>query len=262
MKNLMIILFVFLSVGVQAADSLIDNGDLIRISVYGNPDLTTEVKVNESGAINYPLVGEVKVGGLTSSKAEQRISQRLIGDGFLKRAQVNIIVLQSSSQQVSVLGRVAKPGKYSIETGAKTLFDFVAISGGVSASGSDVITVMRMSENPPKRISVNINKLFLSSDVNKINSANILMEAGDIIYVPEEPVFYVYGEARSPGVFRFKPGMFIAQAISNAGGVSSRGTLKGLKINRQNQAGFLEVLDAELSTVILADDVEIGRAHV
>ena len=240
---------------VQAAENLIDSGDVVRVSVYGNPDLTTEVKVSEAGLINFPLIGEVKVGSLSSADAEQRIGQRLIEDGFLRQAQVNIIVLQSSGQQVSVLGQVAKPGKYSIETGAKTLFDFVAISGGVSAKGSDVITVLRMSQNPPQRISVNFNKIFLSSNADQINSANMEMQAGDVIYVPEAPVFYVYGEANRPGVYRFKPGMNVAQAISSGGGISSRGTEHGLQIKRITDDGTVNEIDVNISTVIYADDV-------
>ncbi|MEA1989581.1 MAG: SLBB domain-containing protein [Pseudomonadota bacterium] len=256
MKKLFVILFLIVSTPVLAVENLIDGGDVLRISVYGNPDLTTEAKVSEAGSVNFPLIGEVRVSGLSAPDTEQRIGQRLIADGFLRQAQVNVIVLQSSSQQVSVLGQVAKPGKYSIETGAKTLFDFVAISGGVSAKGSDVITIIRMEENPPKRISVNINKLFLDSNAAQINSANMEMQAGDIIYVPEAPVVYVYGEANRPGVYRFKPGMTVAQAISAGGGISARGTENGLQIKRRNEKnGVVDEIDVTISTIIYADDV-------
>ena len=255
MKKIIITFMLFMSSWVYAADTLIDGGDLVRVSVYGNPDLTTEANVSSEGTLNFPLIGGVKVGGLSASDAEQRIGQRLVEDGFLRQAQVNIIVLQSTGQQVSVLGQVSKPGKYTIETGAKTLFDFVAISGGVSAKGSDVITVIRMSENPPKRMSVNVNKIFLNSSADQINSANIKMQAGDIIYVPEAPVFYVYGQANRPGVYRFKPGMTVAQAVASAGGVSNRGTENGLKLKRKSEDGSLTELDADISTIIYSDDV-------
>ena len=255
MKNLFLILFLSFSTLLQAADNPINDGDFLRVSVYGNPDLTTEAKVSASGEINYPLIGAVKLGGLTPPEAEQLIGQRLVQDGFLKQAQVNIIVIQSSGKQVSILGQVAKPGKYSIETGAKTLFDFIAISGGVSAKGSDFITIIRMSEIPPKRISVNLKKLFLHSNADQINSVNMQMSAGDIIYVPEAPVFYVYGHARSPGVFRFTPNMTLLQALSMAGGLSGRGTENGLMIQRRNEDGQLVELEATMSSVIVADDI-------
>jgi polysaccharide export outer membrane protein len=255
MKKLIVILFLMFSSSLIAADNVLNDGDLVRISVYGNPDLTTEVKVSAQGDINFPLIGEVSVMGFTASQAEKLISKKLIADGFLRQAQVNLIVLQSTGQQVSVLGQVAKPGKYSIETGSKTLFDFIALSGGVSAQGSDFMTIIRMSQNPPQRISVNIKKLFLQSNTDQINSANMQMQADDIIYVPEAPVFYVYGEARTPGVFRFTPGMTLVQALSMAGGLSARGTENGLQIQRRNQDGQLVEVEATMSTVIFADDI-------
>ena len=255
MNKLILMMLLVVSSFTQAADSLINEGDLLRISVYGNPDLATEVKVSSAGEINFPLIGGVRVTGLSASDTEQLIAKRLIEDGFLKQAQVNIIVLQSTGQQVSVLGQVAKPGKYSIETGAKTLFDFIALSGGVSANGSNIITVIRMNENPPKRISVNVGKLLLTSKAEQINSANMIMQADDIVYVPEAPVYYVYGEASRPGVFPYKQGMIVAQAISVSGGISPRGTEHGLKIKRKDKEGMLQELEADISTAIYADDV-------
>jgi polysaccharide export outer membrane protein len=255
MKKLLFIVSFMISSITFAVDNVIDKGDILRVSVYGNPDLTTETKVSEEGVVSFPLIGGVRVAGLSVMDTEQKISQRLVGDGFLKHAQVNIIVIQSTGQQVSVLGQVAKPGKYSIESGAKNLFDFVAISGGVSASGSDVITVIRMSEKPPQRVTVNVKELFLHLGADQINNANLEMHSGDIIYVPEAPVFYVYGEANRPGVYRFKQGMTVAQAISTAGGVSGRGTDSGLVVKRRDKKGDIAEHEVTLSTAISANDV-------
>ncbi|VAW48582.1 hypothetical protein MNBD_GAMMA03-848, partial [hydrothermal vent metagenome] len=130
MKRLIFVLFLSFSTVVFAADNVLNDGDLVRVSVYGNPDLTTEAKVAASGMLNFPLIGEIKVGGLSAPETEQLIANRLMQEGYLRQAQVNVIVLQSSNQQVSILGQVMKPGKYSIESGAKTLFDFIALSGG------------------------------------------------------------------------------------------------------------------------------------
>ncbi|MCF6345319.1 MAG: polysaccharide biosynthesis/export family protein [Thiomicrorhabdus sp.] len=255
MKKLIVALFLFFSTAVFAVDSVLDDGDMVRVSVYGNPDLMTEAKISASGMLSFPLIGEVKVGGLSAPETEQLIASRLVAEGFLKQAQVNVIVLQSSGQQVSVLGQVMKPGKYSIESGAKSLFDFIALSGGVSAKGSSVITILRMSENPPKRFSVNIDQLYLKSSVDVVKRSNIKMIAGDIVYVPEAPVFYVFGEANRPGVYRYKLGMTVAQSISAGGGISARGTVRGIEIDRRNEEGKLVKLSASLSSEILADDV-------
>ncbi len=255
MKKLMVALLLSFSTVVFAVDNVLDDGDLVRVSVYGNPDLATEAKISASGMLNFPLIGEVRVGGLSAPETEHLIANKLVSEGYLKQAQVNVIVLQSSNKQVSILGQVIKPGKYSIEPGAKSLFDFIALSGGVSAKGSSVITIIRMADNPPKRISVNIDQLFLKSSVDVVKRSNIEMIAGDIIYVPEAPVFYVFGEANRPGVYRYKPGMTVAQAISSGGGISTRGTDRGIEIDRRNEDGQLVKLSASLSSEILADDV-------
>ncbi len=255
MKRFIFALLFSFSTVVFAVDNVLDDGDMVRVSVYGNPDLTTEAKISASGMLSFPLVGEVRVGGLSAPDAERLIADRLMAEGFLKQAQVNVIVLQSKGQQVSILGQVMKPGKYSIESGARSLFDFIALSGGVSAKGSSVITILRMAETPPKRFSVNIDQLFLKSSVDMVKRSNIEMIAGDIIYVPEAPVFYVLGEANRPGVYRYKPGMTVAQAISAGGGVSVRGTERGIEIDRRNKEGELVKLTASLSSEIVADDV-------
>jgi len=257
MKRLIFALFLSFSTAVFAVENVLDDGDMVRVSVYGNPDLTTEAKISASGILNFPLVGELQVGGLSAPDAERLIAERLMAEGFLRQAQVNVIVLQSKGQQVSVLGQVMKPGKYSIESGARSLFDFIALSGGVSAKGSGVITIIRTSETPPKRFSVNIDQLFLKSSVDIVKRSNIDMVAGDVIYVPEAPVFYVFGEANRPGVYQYKPGMTVAQAISSGGGISVRGTDRGIEIDRRKEDGTLVKLNASLSSEILADDVVI-----
>ncbi len=255
MKKLVFVLCLLLPALTFAVDKVLDDGDMVRISVYGNPDLTTEAKVSATGMLNFPLIGEVRVGGLSSPEAERLIEERLVSEGFLRQAQVNVIVLQAKGQQVSILGQVMKPGKYSIESGARTLFDFIALSGGVSAKGSSEITIIRLAEEPPKRYTVNIDQLFRQSSVETVKRSNIEMLAGDVIYVPEAPVFYVFGEANRPGVYRYKPGMTVAQAISAGGGVSVRGTERGIEITRRDKAGKLVKLSASLAAEILADDV-------
>jgi len=255
MKRLIIALLLSFSTAVFAVESVLDDGDMVRVSVYGNPDLTTEAKISASGRLSFPLIGEIPVGGLTAPETEQLIANRLMSEGFLKQAQVNVIVLQSKGQQVSILGQVMKPGKYSIESGSRSLFDFIALSGGVSAKGSSVITILRMAQTPPKRFSVDIDQLFLKSSVEMIKRSNIDMIAGDIIYVPEAPVFYVFGEANRPGVYKYKPGMTVAQAISSGGGISVRGTDRGIEIDRRKEDGTLVKLNASLSSEILDNDV-------
>lgn len=255
MKIVIVVVLLFIySNSSFAFESVIEKGDVLKVLVYGNPDLTIEDKVSAKGEINIPLIGSIKVSGMSPYDAEQKIVYKFVHEGFLKKAQVNIIVVLSRGRQVSVLGQVVNPGKYTIEPGTKTLFDFIAISGGVSAKGSDLITVIRTAENPPKRFSFNVSDLLLGLSTEKISIANMDMQAGDVVYIPEAPVFYVYGEVNRPGVYRLKRGMTVIKAMSSAGGLSAKGTDRNLEIIRKHQEMEVNLLDP-----VLAGDVIIVK---
>ena len=89
-----------------AADLPLGPGDVMKVSVYGSPDLTLETRVSEGGSISFPLIGQVAVGGLSTVAAERKIAQALESGGYVKKPQVNIIVTAVQSNTVSVLGQV------------------------------------------------------------------------------------------------------------------------------------------------------------
>src|SRR5688572_11208743 len=117
-------------------------GDVVKISVYNNPDLAVETELSQKGAISFPLIGEVQLGGLTRSAAERAIAQRLDAGGFVPKPHVSLLVTQYRSQQVSVLGEVNKPGRYPISQ-VVGVTDVLAMAGGITAKGSQLITVTR-----------------------------------------------------------------------------------------------------------------------
>ena len=107
-------------------------GDSIRVLVFQNPDLTVETRVTENGTISYPLVGTVKIGGLTIPGAEQAIAKALSDGTFIQKPQVNIVLLQNRGNQVSVLGMVNKAGRFPLETFDIRLSEMIAIAGGIA----------------------------------------------------------------------------------------------------------------------------------
>ena len=100
----------------KQAEYQLGTGDNIRISVYQNPDLTLETRVTENGTISYPLVGSIKIGGMTIPPPSKTIAKALSDGGFIQKPQVNIVLLQNRGNQVSVLGMVGKPGRFPLET--------------------------------------------------------------------------------------------------------------------------------------------------
>ena len=105
-----------LSLPAAAIDYRLGSGDIVRITVYDHPELQMDARVDEQGKINFPLIGAVTVAGETLSSAQTHMENQLSKGGFLKNPQVNLIVTQYRSKQVSVLGQVSRPGKYPLES--------------------------------------------------------------------------------------------------------------------------------------------------
>src|SRR6202522_97341 len=94
---------------------LLGPGDLLKITVFKNTDLSLDVRVSDSGSIGYPLVGAVPVGGLTLDAAEKKIAKMLQDGGFVVNPQISILLTQGFNDLVSVIGEVNKSGRYSTE---------------------------------------------------------------------------------------------------------------------------------------------------
>ncbi|QID16761.1 polysaccharide export protein EpsE [Nitrogeniibacter mangrovi] len=233
------------------SEYVLGSGDIIRITVFQNPDLTTETRVSEAGAITFPLVGTVKVGSLTIPAAEQAIADQLRSGGFVLKPQVNILPLQIRSNQVAVLGQVNRPGRYPLETLDTRLSDMLATAGGISPNGADEVVLVGARHGEPLRVTVDIPEVFAKGDFSK----DLLLQGGDRIYVQRAPKFYIYGQVNRPGAFRLEPGMTVMQGLATGGGITPRGTEKGLQIHRRGADGKIEVVEPKLTSALKNNDV-------
>ena len=234
-------------------------GDMVRISVFQNPDLTTEARISEHGAINFPLIGEVVIGGLTPADAEARIAQRLSLGKFVVKPQVNLSVVEVRSRQVSVLGQVGKPGRYPLDGVSDRLIDVLALAGGINPGGDDNVVVMLNRNGKPTRTSIDVPAMYRTGDL----SHNVRLENGDVIYVERAPQFYVYGEVQRAGSYRLEPDMTVMQALSVGGGLTARGTLRGLEIQRRMPDGQVhELSSVRLSNLVEPNDVILVRERL
>lgn len=233
-----------------ATDILLGAGDVLKISVFGNPDLSLETRVGEAGNISFPLIGEVGVGGLSTSAAEKKIASLLTNGGFLRKAEVNILVTQLQSQQVSVLGQVTKPGRYPIE-GKRSVTDILALAGGVGPEGGETAIVVRTRSGKTSREVIDLLDMVRSADMKQ----NLDIVNGDMVYVERAPKFYIYGEVQHPGGYRLERNMTVVQALSVGGGLSPRGTERGVRIKRRDAKGVLRVLKVEHDDLLQVDDV-------
>ena len=244
-----------LSMGVAAAaELLLGPGDVVKLSVYGSPDLSLETRVSESGNITFPLLGQVAVGGLTVAGAEKKIGDLLEKGGYLKKAQVNMLVTTLASQQVSVLGYVNRPGRYAVD-GRRKVLDLLAMAGGIHGEGGDIINLVRTRDGNTTRETIDVIEMVRKGELNQ----DYEVAGGDIIYVERAPRAYVTGEVQRPGPFRLERGMTVQQAVSAGGGLSMRGSNNGMKITRKDASGNPVTIDVKASDPVQINDVIVVR---
>ena len=226
-------------------------GDTVRIQVYQNPDLTLETRVTENGMITFPIVGNVKIGGLTIAGAERAIADALSSGGYIKQPQVTVIPVQISSTQVSVLGQVNRPGRYPLETLNINVSEVLAIAGGIAPGGADVAIVTGTRDGKPFRREIDIRGMFLD---NKMRD-NLMVANGDVIYVDRAQMFHIYGEVQRPGSLRLERNMTIRQALAEGGGPTARGSELNLSLHRRGPDGKVSSSTPSLKDLVQADDV-------
>ncbi len=231
------------------------SGDIVRIVVFQNPDLTLETRITEAGIVNYPLLGNIRLGGLSVTAGERLITDGLRNGGFVKQPQVSLVVLQVRGNQASVLGQVNRPGRYPIEVADMRLSDLLATAGGVAASGADVVTLVGMRDGKPYRAEVDLPTLFSAGGRDK----DVPIVNGDTVWVDRQPIIYIYGEVQRPGAMRLEREMTLLQALATGGGLTARGTEKGIKVHRKGGDGKVQVFQPGMTDALREGDVVFVR---
>jgi polysaccharide export outer membrane protein len=230
-------------------------GDVIRISVYQNPDLTLETRVAETGFISFPLLGNVRVGSLSVSQAERLLSDGLKNGNFVKQPQVTIVLLQVKGNQASVLGQVNRPGRFPIEVADMRMTDLLANAGGVMPTGAETVVLTGVREGRPYRVEIDLPSVFGVGG----RSQDVLIQNGDVLWVDRAPIVYIYGEVQRPGAMRLERGMTLMQSLAAGGGLTQRGTEKGIRVHRKGPDGKVQVLQPAMDESLRDGDVVYVR---
>lgn len=229
-------------------------GDIIRIVVYQNPDLTLETRVSETGVVSFPLIGNVRIGGLGVSAAEKLIADALKSGNFVKQPQVTLTLLQIKGNQASVLGQVNRPGRYPIETADMRLTDLLANAGGVATTGADMLVLTGVRNGKPFRLEVDLPSVFgPAAEQGRVN--DVLIQNGDVLWVDRAPLVYIYGEVQRPGPMRLERGMTLMQVLAAGGGLTQRGTERGIRVHRKTGDGKVQVIQAAMDDSVKDGDV-------
>ena len=226
---------------------LLGPGDLLKITVFKNADLSLDVRVSDSGSIGYPLIGAVPVGGLTLDAAEKKIAKLLQDGGFVVNPQISILLTQGFNDLVSVIGEVNKSGRYSTEAAGGHLSGMLASAGGILSAGSEVVTVIGERNGKPFRREVDIVKMASSGNA----ADDIELSGGDTVFVRKQPLFYIYGQVQKPDQYPLQSGMTVMQALATGGGVTGKGTQRGIVRHRRDATGKVKE-----ESVSLDDDVQ------
>jgi polysaccharide biosynthesis/export protein len=242
----------------ERAEHTLGPGDVIHINVYQNPDLSLDSRISENGQISYPLVGALALGGMSVPAAEQKLAKALRDGGFVLKPQVNIQLMQIRSKQVSVLGQVNKPGRYPIELVNTKVSEMIAAAGGVVPGAADVITIVGQRNGKPLKLDIDLPAILQAGKAD----LDISVQNGDILYVDRAPVVYIYGEVQRPGTFRLERGMTVMQALAQGGGLTARGTERGLRIHRRDASGTVRVVEPKMTDSVERDDVIYVRESV
>ena len=162
-----------------STDYLIGDDDLLEINVWNEPDLKQSLPVRSDGKITLPLIGEVQAAGETPSQLQHTIASRL--KAYINNPAVTVMVLQMNSRKFNVLGRVAKPGSYSL-TATTTVLDAIAEAGGFLdfAKQKDIYILRKNSSGREMRLPFNYKAVIQG----KHPEENIVLEPHDTVVIP------------------------------------------------------------------------------
>ncbi|MGB0107161.1 MAG: polysaccharide biosynthesis/export family protein, partial [Terriglobales bacterium] len=224
-------------------------GDLIEMTVYDVPDLTTKTRISSTGDIYCALIGPTHVAGLTTEEAAQLIQKRL--SAFLKDPYVTLFVTEYASQGASLLGEIAKPGVYPV-LGEQHLFDLISAAGGLTDKAGHSVTITHRSDTD-KPVTVP-----LSRNLSDHPESNIRVFPADTIVVRRADIVYVVGDvSRQSGLLMDANGLTILQAVALAGGTTRTAKLSGVKILRKSPSGMTET-PVELKKILQAKAPDVS----
>lgn len=189
-------------------------GDKVEISVYRHDDLAKTLQVDPSGRIMYPLIGDIKVSGLTVFGLRDTLRDKLAK--FIVDPQVVVNVSTTLSQKVIVLGEVKSPGYFQAD-GSITALEAISRAGGFTTEGqSKTVMLIRSGQMKPALYSLNLQKALEDGDLRQ----NLLLQRGDIVYVPRTLIadvdsFFKHMSTILQPIVLLETGIFLEQQITS-----------------------------------------------
>ena len=237
--------------------------DLLEITVFEDEKLNKIVRVSSQGNISLPLLGVLKIKGLTANELEKEIRD-LLAEKYFQDPHVSVFIKEYRNQRISVIGAVEKPGVYDV-TGQKAILDILGIAGGLKEDAGQLLFLIRppkfedetgqvkkdSDDQTPKTFVVDLEALLVKGDL----TLNLPLIHGDVVNIPVSGKIFVGGEVKNPGGFPLKgKKLTLSQAIALAGGLSPKAAGSETKVLRYSEKG----VDKE---ILLADVYAIQKGQ-
>lgn len=230
----------------QQTNYVVGPQDVLLITVFDQEDLGGKFPIDADGTFTFPLIGRIKVGGLTLRQVEAELKRQL-KDGFFKDPQVAVAVETYKSQKVHIVGEVRNAGTYPL-TGEMSLIEAIARAGSTLPSASGEALIVRSkpgqeSTGPtlPSGEGTDVTTVDLKELQSGALSQNVALKDGDTIFIPRAESVYVFGQVKNPGAYPIQRNTTVLQALSLAGGVNERGATGRIKIVRIDKGKQVEV---------------------
>ena len=236
--------------------------DQLTITVFGVDGLSGKFAVGSDGTINYPHLGSLRVAGLIPRELEGDLTQKLKDGGFLLNPQVTVDLVQTQTKKVIVTGAVRTPGQLPF-AGQLTLFEALALAGSTTPEAGNLVLVVRAGAAAPEGEGARpsgegVLEISLSDlESGRLADHNVSLNDGDHIVVPRAQQVFISGQVRSPGGYPVPSGSTVLQALTLAGGLTDRGTNRGIRIIRDKK----EIKDVKLDTVVKPGDTIVVKAR-
>ena len=236
----------------QAPSILIGPGDLLTVTVFETPELSTSVRVNQNGDANIPVLGPVRVAGMSSQEAAITLEDAYRTRGLLLNPHVTVAETEFASQGASVLGEVRSPGVYPT-LGSRRLLDMISLAGGVATTAGRLASIVHRNDpQHPVQIALQPTPAALHAQVNPV------ILPGDTVVVSKAGVVYVIGDVLRPGgiLVDNNERLSVMEALSLAGGMNKTAALSKTKLVRKLPAGREEV-DLDLKHILYGKQADV-----
>ncbi len=232
-------------------DYTIGGKDVLKIIVFEEAELSSDgIRVSNDGFITFPLIGRVRVEGMTAFEVEQRLT-RLLEKDYLVNPQVSVHLKEYASKIVTVLGAVKNSGAIPLK-GLATLLEVLGRAGGVKIDeAGQTLTILRLVPGKlgVKNITINLERLLKEGDLTQ----NIALQNKDTIFVPQADQIFVFGEVSKPGPYKLRAKeVSVVEAITMAGGPTRLAAPNRTRIVRVED-GKERVIQVNVESIIKGD---------